>query len=195
MDDLLVLRLVERLIAVSIGGLAIWLGARLFLAVPDQAADGSAQLSLSQHQRVILTRIGPGVFFALFGTILVFSSFFFSVKTPDGFTGFQPQARQAAVAPATVAGETRIAPLDLGSAIQMMRFLNEAEQRLNQGSEESERNWNAIQFRNVKAALLKRAWDPAWGPPDLFLDWLREEPPRSSNPGYEAALAVIETGG
>ena len=40
-DDPVLLRALERILAVAIGGMAIYFGYRMFLAVPDQRADGS----------------------------------------------------------------------------------------------------------------------------------------------------------
>lgn len=198
MEDPFILRSAERLIAVMIGGLAIWLGFRLFLAIPDQQAESGAELSLSKDKRLILTRIGPGVFFALFGTAIVVSSYYFRVETGEGTTGFSAapieRASSSEVSPAA-----STAPLALDRASELIRFLEEAEAGLaeatsgmNEADAEIERNWNRVQFRNAKVAILARAWRYEWGDPDLFLDWLREEPPRSRNPGYEAALAILE---
>jgi hypothetical protein len=65
LDELIMFRAIERLVAIIIGGLAIWFGYRLFLAVPDQSADGQAELTLAKNQRLLITRIAPGTFFAL----------------------------------------------------------------------------------------------------------------------------------
>jgi hypothetical protein len=79
MDDL-TLRALERLTAVAIGGLAIYLGYRLFMAADlrphPRAGDlGSATMSLPGKITLAVTRVGPGVFFALFGTLVVGGSF------------------------------------------------------------------------------------------------------------------------
>jgi len=61
----------ERLMIVGFAGLAIWLGYKLF----EKAASESGEL-LAKHQQstLQLKRIGPGVFFALFGvSVLGFS--------------------------------------------------------------------------------------------------------------------------
>ena len=60
----------ERVLLVLAGALAIYLGYRLFLAIP--AADRSeGRISLPGGVSIFLTRIGPGVFFALFGCALI----------------------------------------------------------------------------------------------------------------------------
>ena len=63
--DPILLRFIERLTAVLIGGLAIYLGYRLFQSVPEQR-DSAGKLELPKLT-IVFTRIGPGVFFALFG--------------------------------------------------------------------------------------------------------------------------------
>jgi uncharacterized membrane protein YfcA len=68
------LRLLERILSVVIGGLAIYLGYRLFLNVPEHR-DSQGKVTLPWNTTVILSRVGPGVFFALFGAIVVSLSF------------------------------------------------------------------------------------------------------------------------
>jgi hypothetical protein len=66
--DPLVLRFVERITAVLIGGLAIYLGYHLFFRVPEHK-DSAGKVMLPWNISVVMSRIGPGVFFALFGVI------------------------------------------------------------------------------------------------------------------------------
>ena len=68
--DILQLRVIERVLAVAIGGLSIFLGYRLFIRVPTQR-DGSGKVSLPGGVNVMLSRVGPGVFFSLFGVWVV----------------------------------------------------------------------------------------------------------------------------
>jgi hypothetical protein len=73
------LRMIERLLAVGIGGMSIYLGYRLFLALPA-IWDASGEFHLPLDIRVILWRVGPGAFFALFGTAVVALSLYASVR-------------------------------------------------------------------------------------------------------------------
>ncbi|MFY9571098.1 MAG: hypothetical protein WAV20_06865 [Blastocatellia bacterium] len=68
--DPLMLRFFERITAVLIGGLAIYLGYRLFLSVPEHK-DSDGKVVLPWDISVVMTRVGPGVFFALYGVIAV----------------------------------------------------------------------------------------------------------------------------
>lgn len=68
--DLLLLRFLERLIVVLIGGMAIYLGFRLFHEVPEHK-DSSGKIVLPWNISIVMSRVGPGLFFALFGVIAV----------------------------------------------------------------------------------------------------------------------------
>ena len=68
--DPLLLRFLERITVVLIGGMTVYLGFRLFLAVPEQR-DGAGKVVLPWNTSIVMTRVGPGVFFALFGAIAV----------------------------------------------------------------------------------------------------------------------------
>ena len=67
------LRMIERLIAVLIGGGAIYLGFQLFKIVP-YVKTGEGKF-IFPGGSVHLLRTGPGVFFALFGCAIVYWSF------------------------------------------------------------------------------------------------------------------------
>src|SRR5262245_48131492 len=60
------MRHLERLVIALSGALAIWLGYRLFLSMP-LAEKGTGKLQLPGGISIFISRVGPGVFFALFG--------------------------------------------------------------------------------------------------------------------------------
>src|SRR5262245_7121886 len=68
--DLVSLRVLERVLAVLIGGMSIFLGYRLFIKLPRQK-DSSGKVMLPGDISVFFSRIGPGVFFSLFGAAVV----------------------------------------------------------------------------------------------------------------------------
>jgi hypothetical protein len=73
LETLELVRGFERLAAVLIGGLAIYLGYRLFsLAPKEKVATGT--VTLPGGIKVNLSRVGPGAFFALVGGILIGNS-------------------------------------------------------------------------------------------------------------------------
>ncbi len=57
----------------AIGGLCIYLGHRLFFHIPGQT-DGEANLKLPGGIPIFITRVGAGVFLALFGACVVSDS-------------------------------------------------------------------------------------------------------------------------
>jgi hypothetical protein len=59
-------RHLERLVIALSGALAIWLGYRLFLGMP-LAERGTGKLQLRGGISIFISRVGSGVFFALFG--------------------------------------------------------------------------------------------------------------------------------
>lgn len=74
MDDSLVsvLRMLERLLVVGFGGMAIYLGYKLFFHLPYQA-DHEGKLEIP-GVKIVLSRVAPGVFFLAFGAIVLLQS-------------------------------------------------------------------------------------------------------------------------
>jgi len=69
----------ERLLAAGIGGMSIYLGYCLFLALPD-VRESSGEVRLPIDIRVVIARVGPGAFFALFGAAVVALSLYTAVR-------------------------------------------------------------------------------------------------------------------
>jgi hypothetical protein len=67
-------RAAERMLLVLVGALAIYLGYSLFLRMPNAAKgaqDGEGKIELPGGISIFLTRVGPGIFFALFGILVI----------------------------------------------------------------------------------------------------------------------------
>ena len=62
----LLIRGIERLLIVCFGGLSIYQGYRLFVGGLT-AADSSIEASDGKSRKIKLTKIAPGIFFALLG--------------------------------------------------------------------------------------------------------------------------------
>ena len=71
-------RATERILLVLVGALAVYLGYSLFLHIPT-ANRSEGKIDLPGGVSIFLTRIGPGVFFALFGVAVIG----YSVTRPD----------------------------------------------------------------------------------------------------------------
>ncbi len=84
LDTAILLRSIERLAGIFIGGLSIYFGYRLFLRLPERR-EGEGSIKLLDAS-IVLSRIGPGVFFALFGAAVVALSLYKGVvvETNDG---------------------------------------------------------------------------------------------------------------
>ncbi len=75
MDDLIpALRMLERIVVVGFGGLSIYLGYKLFFHLPSNT-DHKGQIELP-GVKLVLSRVGPGIFFCAFGSIILFQSIY-----------------------------------------------------------------------------------------------------------------------
>jgi hypothetical protein len=73
-------RVVERLVVVLFAGLTVYLGYRLFLEVPRMRdSEGEVKL-LALNMTAKVARIGPGVFFAIFGVAVLLASYLHPVS-------------------------------------------------------------------------------------------------------------------
>jgi branched-subunit amino acid transport protein len=185
-------RSAERVLLVLAGALAIYLGYRLFLAIP--AADKSeGRISLPGGVSIFLTRIGPGVFFALFGCALIG----YSVRQPIDFT--IPAGVAAARTPNTEAAATQVVHYSgfgeaspasgLDPAVVVARlngYLDDTRQRLDRPAAEE----LAAAIRAAKLAVMERGWKPEWGEREAFVRWVSAGAD-SDPPSERAAGAVI----
>jgi hypothetical protein len=79
-------RMLERLLVVAFAGLGVYLGYRLFLQIPDyKDAQGEIKLP-AMNMSVTFSRVGPGVFFAIFGVAVLLASYLhpITVEPPKG---------------------------------------------------------------------------------------------------------------
>jgi len=172
----------ERLMLIGAGALAIWLGYRLFVQMPG-AARGEGKATLPGGVSIMLSRVGPGVFFALFGCAVLGYSVARPVELdlPLGptaeasrlrYSGFGSFLAAPAVAPGPVAGTAAGASAE--EVERMVIGLNglfaEARPHLSAPAvAEAEAT-----LRAAKLALMGQAWAPAWGDRAAFADWVRQ---------------------
>ena len=62
MEDVILWRSLERILAVLAGAVSIYLGYRLFLIIPHETG-GKAKIEFQGKLSVYVARVGPGVFF------------------------------------------------------------------------------------------------------------------------------------
>lgn len=191
------LRFVERICAVLIGGLSIYLGCRLFLKIPGRA-DAEGKFILPWNITVVLSRIGPGVFFALFGAVLVGVSFFKPIDFDERWRSLSSYPASGDRPVTLDEHSTKFAGLGtqldgnrsgtLNDARALLRreiaLLNRLPGEVKQDLPPHERNDIEAGLRRVKFALMRSVWDSvAWGPAADFENWVN-----SREPAVEARL-------
>jgi hypothetical protein len=196
-------RHLERLLIVLGGALSIYLGYRMFLAIPRAASEtGEGKLELPGGVSIYVTRVGPGVFFALFGAVIL------GLGLQHGLTlEVKEQRRSAeagATAPAGVVTERRMSSA-VPAASQMVHdsertgVLGTVEQLSRLGVALDGPGGRALSTRqrtdfdlalgDARRRLLASVWDErAWGPYADFARWVQDG--ESGAPPTRAAPAV-----
>jgi hypothetical protein len=165
---------VIRLFSLGIGTFFVYLGFRLFSQVPI-GAEGDAEISGLKGTTIKLTRVGPGVFFALFGTVIVVWTLGQpmqhqrTVKLADG-SEISEQAGAATAAPPS-------SDSDLHSrralTRQDMEFLNQLGGALGEQQVAALRHSPDYVIPRIKRILMTQVWDDeAWGERAAFQNWL-----------------------
>ena len=176
--ELAFLRAAERLIGMSLGGLTIFLGYKLFMNI-SQATESSAEADFSGKVRIVLTRIGPGVFFALFGALIVGTSYLSTVQVVDNpFTVDSLSARSASAS-----------AVKLGmSYVGATGYLTDSEDDYEKRASTARRSIRTLHLaldhaavqdlvrlrpavQESKLALLRDIWRPEWGSFGSFSAW------------------------
>jgi hypothetical protein len=189
--DAIGLRGLERILAVLIGGLAIYLGYRLFARIPDNR-DAEGKFTFPGGFSIWIARVGPGVFFALFGAAVVGLSFHYAVTYENG----QPRVQGPSVVRFWGAGTTA-SDADEDARTDARKLLRRDIAVLNTLPEQLASDLPAHDKANIeraiariKLALMKPVWAEAegWGTPENFERWQREGDP--ADPPKEIAEAV-----
>jgi hypothetical protein len=186
LDALLLMRMVERLLGLLAGGLCIVLGYRLFVKLPEKT-DSSGKVVLPGGVSIWLSRVGPGIFFALFGAAIVAYSFASAVKVTNEQTSPSPRASTGTTAETPATSRQEIAAMSDRSAeparrearqqqLMVLRGtlvdLNATIDRLGREAASSERDRLVVGLQMAKMLLLRGAWDAAWGDPARFQSWI-----------------------
>lgn len=177
--------LIIRFLQILAGVLLCFLGYRLFQQVP--AGTGAAQVSLTEHLKFNLSKVGPGVFFALFGAAIMIQAI---ISPPRLERESGPIAGQSA-APAPdrvlIAGQrdATVAQNVVLSSEQLqpnIRFLNSLAGLLRENLPIEQRVKFEHDQREAKLALMTGAWDnQRWGDVADFAAWARGDATRIPN--------------
>lgn len=187
--DPLVLRFAERITAVLVGGLAIFLGYRLFISVPE-LKDASGNFKLPWNISIVMTRIGPGVFFALFGASAVCLALLRPLTIKPG-NGSATYATERADADSQARADGR------ALLRREMAALNTLPRQLRPDLASQDRKDIERSLRRTKLAMMK----PFWGQPQegfgefsAFESWVENEERDPPPPGMAGALELYRYG-
>jgi hypothetical protein len=168
--DEVILRAVERLVAVLIGGLSVYLGYRLFLCIPEQK-EGEGKVEFPGGTSIFVTRVGPGVFFAMFGAAIVGLSFqkgiVSSQRAPTG-----ERIVYQGMAPAVSAVTAEAQHLDQLQLRSHIEFLNTLPAWLKADLGETERREVTLRREEIKLHLMEQVWSQGWGSFETFRQWV-----------------------
>lgn len=210
-DALLLMRMVERLFGLLAGGLCVVLGYQLFIRLPEKA-DSSGKVILPGGVSIWLSRVGPGIFFALFGVAIVAYSFASAVRVTDEQTAAPAPMRASAGATtqAVVASSRReISAMSDRSGARTTREereeqltylrltmanLNAAIDRLQHDSQPPERDRLVAGLQGAKMLLLRSSWDQAWGDPARFQAWVNSGAILPAPSGMDEPAGLYLTG-
>ena len=180
-----VMRALERLLSIGVGLLSIYLGFRLFLALPD-LEPGAGRIKLPGGISIYLTRVGPGVFFSLFGSVIIALSFYFGVTATEtrgggSYVGIgestaqaptQTQRSYTGAAPESAVG-TQDQAVDRATVVRMIHDLNRIP-NLMQDDLAPRDQMLTQSLDQAKVRLMREVWDPeAWGDYAVFERWWR----------------------
>ncbi len=193
----IVLNGIQHIIAILVGLTSVYLGYRLFLELPRRR-EGETKLDLPGGISILLSRIGPGVFFALFGVGMII----YSITKPIEITDIAEQV-------ATAEGATTIkrsrsltglsqqngspvtdmafAAIDRATIIARLNRISATAAQTQSGPALTDTN---IALREAKLALMREVWRVEWGDYTVFHLWVTEQFEQDPPPeGFEDVAA------
>ena len=195
----IIFRMVERILGVLIGGVLIYFGYRLFLSLAGKRGRdrGAGEFSFAGGNKIKLSKVGPGVFFALFGAGLIV----FSIVKPVSLT-VSPRAPKSS-ASASKSGVIAASEFKFVGAVSVpetaedrVRLRAETQQdiaalnRALDGADPAGRPRLERAVFRAKFALMEPLWAEDWGDIADFRDWLDKggSPPA----GVQAAVDYFQ---
>jgi hypothetical protein len=180
---------IERTVATASGGLSIYLDYRPFQGGPSERTQTSAHFTLGAS--IDLTKVGPGVFFALFGASVVALSLWrgISVGPINGAKGDYYSGAQAE----SSNNNKTLAEQELSAARTQIAanraILNSLSTILKPDLPAERRADIELAVPEIKLALMKSVWDRRWGDPVLFAGWVSRGASGPPHAGLENAAA------
>ena len=195
----------QRILSILIGGMLVYFGYRLFLSLPGKGGrdGGSGEFSLGRGSKVKLSKVGPGVFFAIFGAGLIAYSFAKPMRVNIPAVQSAPGATIAPSAQTTPGAATGVLATSGFSYIGAVSAPETDEDRARMRTETQEDiivlnraldNANAPERPQLeravvkaKVALMEPLWAEDWGELKDFRDWLAKggSPPDKTQPAAD----------
>ncbi len=208
MDDVINFRAIERILAVIIGGICIYLGYRLFLRIPEQK-EGEATINFPGDISIYIARVGPGVFFALFGAMILVMSFYQGVEYFREATNSKSANVVATSEDSSSINETEyfrgLNPVlrhDDFKSIQHHRlklsleieYLNSLSGLIKTDLSEQQLMDFKIRIANIKLELMRSVWADDWGDFTIFQLWVESGASDPVPEGLDDAIRYFRTG-
>jgi hypothetical protein len=192
------LRMMERIIVVLIGGLCIYLGYKLFLNLPEQR-DSEGKILLPGNISAYFSRVGPGVFFALFGALVISLSLYQGIeyeRKGGGDISFETIAGAVPLASNLKQSAANVSIADrLFEVESLIRRLNQIPSYIAVDLDPESRDEAEHAILEAKLELMKMTWF-AESPADFerFSDLARSESSIKPDDAFAEHLAVFRRG-
>jgi hypothetical protein len=188
----------ERILLVLVGALAVYLGYSLFLRMPNATRgkqDGEGKIELPGGISIFLTRVGPGIFFALFGIGVIG----YSVSKPVNLDfPSVPAATTASAGGIHFSGFTQSDTARIPSAAVAGPEAEIIIARLNGVYQKAQSQMNAVEaaelaqtIRAAKFSVILGRWKPEWGDRVAFERWARDHGNEDPPPGLVPGATVV----
>ena len=175
----LLFRGAERISIVAVAALCIILGYKLFKIVPDRH-EGEGSLSLGDLS-VSLSKIGPGVFFSLFGAVVLYQALQSVLKVDP--VVYQPDVQVDSPLHnlSWMGPQIENTLLWADRAIGPIKILNCLERNVSGSEVRRDRIKSAI--HTAKVAIIADVWQEEWGNSEDFTSFNMGNVPAGSNLG------------
>ena len=190
------LRMLERLAAVIIGGVSVYLGYRLFQTVKATGED-SGSVKLPGDVTVMVSRVAPGVFFALFGAIVVVMSYAYPFSYEQGLlAGGGATISGAGPVPtlASATGNVEDLESDRNRVRRHIKFLNEVPDLLDPALSDGQRRTVDQRRLEAKLRLMQSVWGDDWSDFEQFQIWAEGGAPEEDSDAFRATVEFFSFG-
>lgn len=194
---------IQHIVTILVGMCSIYLGYRLFLQMPKRR-EGETKLDLPGGVSILLSRVGPGTFFALFGAAMIVYSITKPLQVKDiaenivTAEGGNSVRRDRSLTGLGSAYGSELAPTPKAFAIPrtvIIERLNTIRLEAEKAKTGSELLDLQIAIKEAKLSLMRESWKSDWGDYDKFHRWITERFAQGAAPeGLDLAVQVYRQG-